>query len=406
MSVESAPMPASREVAELTPDVRDGYEVHRAALRHGLDVVLYPRQVMMVSSADLEISFIHGIPLSTSLGAVTFAQDKRMRRALMERAELPVPKGATFSVGRGIVDAKRFIERIGYPVVVKPAMGDNAIEVFAGVTDEEQLEAAIDFLRTPPAERDTFTRAAYALTELREPGEEDGRVVVPPGYRFLIEEHLRGEYVRFLVMDGLVRSVVHCPGTPASAWSDSPRDIIGETHPTLLQMALDAAKAMPGLTVSAVDMVVTDHRRPVHEQSASIVEFSERPGLAVQAAVSAELSGQLGEILLQHGATYAGIEVPEPRDEVAVEFHAEAIPDLDGTVAAIADAARQTGLAGHIEITDRVDGVAQGFIQGDAGSIARLGESLLDGRLAGHRAMLVDERQAELRPDEGPMRVA
>jgi ABC-type transport system substrate-binding protein len=45
-------------------------------------------------------------------------------------AGLPVPKGATFSVGRGVRDAKNFAERIGYPVVVKPAMGDNAIETF------------------------------------------------------------------------------------------------------------------------------------------------------------------------------------------------------------------------------------------------------------------------------------
>ncbi|NEE04094.1 hypothetical protein [Phytoactinopolyspora halotolerans] len=396
MSVESAQTSAGSGTAALPPEVRDGYEVHAAALRRGLDVALYPRQVMMAGGGENdEMAFIHGVPESSSLGSVTYAQDKRMRRALLERAELPLPKGATFSVGRGIKDAKNFVERLGYPVVVKPAMGDNAIETFPGIRNEEQLDAAIDYLMTPPTERDTFVRAAYALTELREPGEEDGRVVVPPGYRFLIEEHVHGEYVRLLVVDGLVRSVVHCPGPPSVAAAEHGRDILGEVHPTLQQLAIDAVQAMPGLGVAAVDIVVGDYQRPAAGQGVWIVELSERPGLAVQADVAEELSQFLGDVILTHGAAVGDLSLEEARDDVAVEFHAEAIPDLDGAVAALADAARDFGITGHVGVTDRVEGVADGLLQGSARHIAWLSEMLLDGRLNGHRAMLVEERQVE-----------
>src|SRR5690625_1231069 len=151
----------------LGADLRDGYEVHAAALRRGMNVVLYPRQVLVASDqSGEELAFVHGVPETSSLGPVTYAQDKRMRRALLERAGLPVPRGTTFSVGRGVAGAKKFAERIGYPVVVKPAIGDNAIETFADLQTEEQFDAAIDRLRIPPSERETFTRAAYGLTEL------------------------------------------------------------------------------------------------------------------------------------------------------------------------------------------------------------------------------------------------
>src|SRR5690625_2892029 len=200
----------------MPPELRDGFEVHAAALRNGFHTSLYPRQVLIVrDEGGNERSFIHGIPETAQLGPVTYAQDKRMRRALMEAAGLPIPRGGTFSVGRGVAEAKKFAARTGYPVVVKPAIGDNAIEVFADIDTDEQFDQAIERLRVPPSERDSFTRAAYGLTELREPGEEDGRIVVPPGYRFLVEEHVHGDYLRILVIDGAVCSAMITDGSPS-----------------------------------------------------------------------------------------------------------------------------------------------------------------------------------------------
>src|SRR5699024_8599645 len=201
----------------LAKGIRDGYEVHRAALERGLDVRLLPRQVMQVNIpgdvATVE-GLAHGIPQQTSLAGATYAQDLHMRRAMLLKAGFSVPRGATFSVGRSRVLGRKFAERIGFPVVIKPAVGDNTIEVQTGITNKRQFRLAVEYLFTPPSQRPEFTRSAYALTELREPGKINGKLVAPPGYRFLVEKQEQGDYLRFLVIDGEVRNVLYCPDGP------------------------------------------------------------------------------------------------------------------------------------------------------------------------------------------------
>lgn len=385
MSVETHTFP------ELGADLWDGYEVHAAALRRRLDVVLYPRQVLIASDhTGAELAFVHGVPETSSLGPVTYAQDKRMRRALLERASIPIPRGTTFSVGRGVDNAKRFAEKIGYPVVVKPAVGDNAIETFADLQTEDEFDAAVDKLRVPPSERETFTRAAYGLTELREPGEEDGRVVVPPGYRFLVEDHVYGQYVRFLVLYGEVHSAIHCPGSPSLEYTRPNRDLGDEVHPTIQQIAVNALAALPGVSVGAVDIVLTDHQRDAAEQDLWVVEVSERPGLAVQAAIARQLSARYSDAILEGLAILRKMNLSETTEVVTVEWQAEAIPDLSNAVSALNGFCATYGLKSEIETRDEVEGIAAGRVQGPAGHIARMSELLLAGEMDGHRAMLVE----------------
>src|SRR5690625_3611973 len=385
MSVETHTFP------ELGADLWDGYEVHAAALRRRLDVVLYPRQILIASDhTGTELAFVHGVPETSSLGPVTYAQDKRMRRALLERASIPIPRGTTFSVGRGVDNAKRFAEKIGYPVVVKPAVGDNAIETFADLQTEDEFDAAVDKLRVPPSERETFTRAAYGLTELREPGEEDGRVVVPPGYRFLVEDHVYGQYVRFLVLYGEVHSAIHCPGSPSLEYTRPNRDLGDEVHPTIQQMAVEALAALPGVTGGAVDIVLTDHQRAATEQELWVVEVSERPGLTVQAAISDELSAKYGGVILEGSAANRGAELKPKSDSIVVDWRAEAVPETANAVGALKAFCQAHGLDDEIEVRDEVEGTVGGRIAGAAHLVARLSELLVDGQLDGHRGMLAE----------------
>lgn len=378
-------------VAEISipTELRDGFEVHAAALRHGLDVALYPRQVLIARDPDSgkELSFVHGIPESAQLGPVTYAQDKRMRRALMESAGLPIPRGVTFSVGRGVNAAKQFAERIGYPVVVKPAIGDNAIEVFAGINNEDEFDEAVDKLRVTPSERETFTRAAYGLTELREPGEEDGRIVVPPGYRFLVEEHVHGSYLRMLVLNHAVHSAVLTDGSPGLGPIKPGREVLDEVHPSLLQLAVRAVAAVPGLPLAAVDLVVEDHQRAADKQQARIVEFSERPGLALQAASSAHQSAELGDNILQSHFSDMDLEPKAQHENVVVQWSVEAVPDPDRATRLILATANDSGIGvGKVEI-NKIEGCISSILSGSANRIAELSELLLQGSLDGIRAM-------------------
>jgi hypothetical protein len=386
---------AASAAAAIPATLRDGYEVHRAALRHGLDVMLYPRQVLIASppGGGPELAFVHGVPQTSTLAAVTYAQDKRMRRELLERAGLPVPPGATFAIGRDRKRAREFARQIGYPVVVKPAVGDNLSEVFPGIQDERQLDEAIDYLRIPESERPTFSRAAYGLTLLLEPDEEDGRTVAPSSYQFLLERHVSGQYLRILVLDQRPISAIQLgpAGTPNQV-------VTSEIHPSVRSLASEAAGVIPGLAVANVDLVLDDPRRPVAEQPHWIVELTERPWLATPASVSADLSHQLGEAVLRHLAAERSVPIPAPREQVELDFLAYSAADPGGLSAVMAERIREAGLGGRAEVTDPVEGTVGGTVTGPVGPVAWLFESLVAADRGAERTMLLDARQ---RPPAG-----
>ncbi|MDV6011080.1 hypothetical protein [Haloechinothrix sp. LS1_15] len=397
---------ATTESTEIGPELRDGFEVHRAALSRGLDVVQFPRQVMMASQRgathDKELSFVHGVPRTSTLSAVTYAQDKRMRRALLTNAGLPIPKGGSYSVGKGLEFAKRLIERIGYPVVVKPAVGDNTIEARTGLRDEQELVDAIGYLRTPTTERPTYTRAAYSLTLLAEPEELDGRVMMPSSYRFLLEKHVPGQYLRFFVIGDEVHSVVHCQGGPWGEGEQAHRDVTAATHESLRKLALDAVRAVPGLALAAVDIVTADHTVDTAEQDPRIVELSERPWLAVQGSVAPELAQRLGDAILRQHADELRVELADPATDVTVDVHLEGVTDPERAMAAYAEAGNARGIRGYLTVTDPVEGVADGVLRGAPEHLAWLAETVLDGKLdGGYRAALVEERASTVADGEG-----
>src|SRR5690625_1446227 len=127
----------------------DGWLVLAEGLRHGLDVLMLPRQVLLAGYGRVvptRLAFAHGVPAASTMSAVTFCQDKRLRRALLQRAGISVPKGATFSI-RSLQRAIEFAERIGYPVVLKEAVGENPSKVTTDITSAEGLREAFDTMR-------------------------------------------------------------------------------------------------------------------------------------------------------------------------------------------------------------------------------------------------------------------
>lgn len=378
---------------DIDPVLRDGYEVHCAALERGMDITLLPRQVLMVGSGNPIIgdaSFVHGVPQSTSVAGVTYVQDKRVRRALLEREGFTVPRGATFSIGRSARAAVAFAERIGYPVVVKPTMGDNAIGVIPSIDTIGQLQEAIEYFHTPLEDRDDFTRASYAMTELREPGMRDGVPAAPPSYRFLVEREIKGQYVRLLIIDGTVRNAMYCPEGPWNADTAGVQDVTRQIHPSLSDYAVAAARVIPGLAVVAVDLVVPDFRAATAREEPHIVEYSERPWLGLQATHSAALAQDLAaQILRSELRSKPTLEV---RDSVSLNVK------IDGAVApeafrqAFVAKSSKLGLKSSLAVTDPALGHITGQLMGGAREVAWLMETALDEGIDGQRAMLAESR--------------
>lgn len=374
-------------------DIRDGYEIHRAALEHGLNVRLLPRQVMEVAlPEDMRntSSFVHGMPQQTTLSGATYAQDLRVRRAMLVHAGFAVPRGATFSIGRSRALSRKFAERVGFPVVVKPAIGENTIEVQSDIRNSAQFTAAIDYLLTPPQSRQSFFRAAYALTELREPGQIDGKIVAPPGYRFLVEKQVQGQYVRFLILNGEVRNIIFCPDGPWNTAEQSMRNITDETHSTIIGIAQNVARAIPGLAVAAVDMVLQDYTAKTKTEDAQIVELSERPWLSVQAKVSPHLASKLGnEILLSALPQASGRPL---RQRVDIEVLIGGAVDPLGLLEAIEERFDELEIRSTLHESDHTLGQIRGQVRGTPAQIARVFEQLLDQGINQQRAMLVEQK--------------
>lgn len=378
----------------LLKGLRDGYEVHLAALSRGLNVRLLPRQVMEVSlpgDPSNVVGFVHGVPEATTLAGATYAQDLRMRRAMLQQAGFTVPRGATFSVGRSRILGRKFAQRIGFPVVVKPAVGDNTIEVQSRLRNRRQLREAIEYLYTPPSKRKQFTRAAYALTELREPGKINGKVVAPPGYRFLVEKHVHGQYLRFLVIGGKVRNVIYCADGPWKTRRSQMQDVTESTHQSLKDIAAAAARAIHGLAVVALDMVVPDFEAETMREDAQIVEFSERPWLSVQYKYDPQLATRLADEILAMSVPQA--TAYEPRARITSQVLIGGAVDPVGLLEVLRNKFEELGIEGDLYESDHALGQISGTVTGAPAAISWVMERLLDKGVHGQRAMLVEMKQ-------------
>lgn len=383
--------PAAPAPGDVTRGMRDGVEVHKAALACGFTTRLLPRQVLQVFTPEgARTAFTHGIPQGSSLSGVTFTQDLRMRRGLLGKAGVPQPRGATFSVGRSRGAALRYAETIGYPVVVKPALGDSTIDVTRGIQNQGQFAAAVDRLLTPPEDRPDSTQAAYGITELRKPGRKDGRVTVPPGYRFLVEEEVRGEYLRLLVIDGAVVDVLACPGGPWSgrATDASPRP---GSRTALEQTAAAVVAALPGLAVLSIDVVLS----AVFSAQPVVVDVSERPWLDVQNRMRPARVAGLARDLLASGLS--GTTLPPSRPDEFAEFHVmfEGVVAPGEFASLVTDHGAAHGATIDLKVADPARGHVAGTVRGTPATTAELVEIILNSGIHGQTAM-----KAEIVPRE------
>ena len=130
--------------------------------------------------------------------ATVLTTSKITATQILSRLGFPVPMNQRVAT---LDEARRFVARVGYPVVVKPNTADFGQGVTAEIRGEEQLARA-------------FTRARTF-----------GDV--------LVEQHIAGENYRLLVIDGVCRGVNHRVQP----------DVIGDGVRTIAELILDKATA-------------------------------------------------------------------------------------------------------------------------------------------------------------------
>lgn len=370
----------------------DGYQVHRAALARGLHVLVLPRQVLLAgrsSAVPSEVSFTHGVPEASTVSAVTYAQDRRLRRAMLERAGVSVPRGATFT-WKGVDAAARWASEVGYPVVVKEVVGENPARSVRDVNSEEDIRVAFQELRRrDPEDRSPGSNpliAGYATTRLGYIVDDEGNEVAPLRTRFLVEKELEGQLVRALVCgQRLIVAVLLKPDAGVGT-----QDVTDDLHPEISDLLIRAAHAIPGLAMATVDAVVNDHQKAPDGQTCSVVEVAERPRAHSYLDATAEVGDRIGDALLQFQAERAGIQLPPSQPQVRARTRIEGLRDAGRAAELLPAKAAEFNVDLTVTSHDDVDGELNTTCTGPPPGIAALTELVMSGDLLADRAACVE----------------
>lgn len=370
-------------------DLVDGWLVHAAALHCGLNTTLFPGQVLIVNDG-LEVSnaaWAHGVPNNSRLSTASLVQDNRIRRDLVEARGLPVPQARTFSLGRGLSEALSYAESIQYPVVLKPMLNDSTTEVISPINSPEELQDAVEYFELVPFERPDFTAASYSVTQVMTPRSAGNRRT-RSSYRFMVEKYVKGLYLRLLMIDGELVSVVQAPDGP---WKPDAFEWGRETH-SIISVAEKIWNSYPGLAVMAADIVVTDWSAEGTARDWFLVELSERPWLYLQHTIDAGAA-------LKHAQALLAIECPPKKSQgsrgtlpktQAFAFTWEGVSRTQTIMNEVKQASVSVGLNGWCEVKDEVDGTLGGQWEGEPSTVALINELAVEGTLLSEAIVCAD----------------
>ncbi|TLP79321.1 acylphosphatase [Nesterenkonia sphaerica] len=294
-----------------------GHIVEREALAHGLNSWRFNKSSIVVSdTAGTQLPFrTTRWPLS-GVVAASVARHKEATRILLKRAGVPVPEGRTFHEGdHGL--AVQYAQRIGFPVVLKPAEGSMGVGVTANIRSESELDTALEM----------FSKTAHGNNE------------------FIVEKHINGGDYRIMVIGDHVAAAVE--RIPANVVGDGVQtvgqlimeknvarranphlgplkirwdaaaeyqlhkvgygfdsvlpvgervyllstnnltqggesiEILDDLHPSIQEACVKAVQAVPGMGYCGVDFLLEDHTKPLEEQDAAICELNAMAALPV-----------------------------------------------------------------------------------------------------------------------------
>jgi D-alanine-D-alanine ligase-like ATP-grasp enzyme/acylphosphatase len=290
---------------------------------------------------------------AVSLALCTHKEATRMR---LRRAGVPVPKGRTFAHG-DLGSAEAFAERIGYPVVVKPAMGVRGIGVVANIGSQPELRAAFDQLVRSRLGRDDFIveqhipgrdyRIVVVGDEviaaiLREPASVEGdgehtvaELMVNKNAFRRRNPHLWGRPIKYgeaaryqLERAGLSLTSVPEPGQQvllsnscSLSQGGESIDVLDELHPSIKEACAQAVRAVPGLWFCGVDFLLEDHTRPLPLQRAGICELNAHAAIGNCEYPLYGTPRPVARTVLQQCAEHFGLQVPEkPAERLALRL--------------------------------------------------------------------------------------
>lgn len=249
------------------------------------------------------------IASTTSNIAVDIACDKEETKNLLEAAEVPVPKGVVIRTEAGLVEA---IEKLGFPLVIKPIDGNHGKGNTTNIINHEQalkaFEAAKEYGRNVIVEkfitgfdfRALVINYKFICAALRTPASVtgDGANTI----RYLIDETnkdpRRGygheKVLTQITIDQFTQKMLDDKGytldtvpekgelvllkpTANLSTGGTSTDVTDEVHPANIFMFERIARII-GLDICGIDIMVKDLRSPINEIGGAILEVNAAPG--------------------------------------------------------------------------------------------------------------------------------
>lgn len=294
-----------------------GHIVEREALARGFSSWRFTKSSIVVSDRNgTQLPFRTARWPLTGVVASSIARHKEATRLLLARSGVPVPEGRTFHGGDHDL-ALRYAEKIGYPVVLKPAEGSMGAGVTANIPNEGELITALELLAKTAHGTNEFIvekhvngndyrimvvgdRVFAAVQRIPANIVGDGRRTV--GQLMIAENMLRRKNSHLgslkikwnaavrhqLEKQGLTIDTVLPPGKQVFLLSTNNLtqggdsvEILDDLHPSIQEACVRAVKAVPGMGYCGVDFLLEDHTKPLTEQQAAIVELNAMAALPV-----------------------------------------------------------------------------------------------------------------------------
>ena len=249
------------------------------------------------------------IASTTSNIAVDIACDKEETKNLLEAAEVPVPKGVVIRTEAGLNDA---IEKLGYPLVIKPIDGNHGKGNTTNIINQEQalkaFEAAKEYGRNVIVEkfitgfdfRALVINYKFICAALRTPASVTGDGINT--IRHLIDETnkdpRRGygheKVLTQITIDQFTQKMLDDKGytldtvpekgelvllkpTANLSTGGTSTDVTDEVHPANIFMFERIARII-GLDICGIDIMAKDLRSPINEIGGAILEVNAAPG--------------------------------------------------------------------------------------------------------------------------------
>lgn len=230
------------------------------------------------------------VPSLVSAEALAVTHSKDLSKQMLEAAGLPTPSGIAVGVDR-LDDAVSHLEAARRPLVLKPSSGGKGRGITAGITTERDLRAAWELAEQAAGKDPTLVleeqadgvdvrvfvvghRVAAAATRIHAHVVGDGRQTIAE----LIAEKQRWRdqhiilrkrpfTVDHALLAQFARTVDTVPGDGEVVVVNSLSnlhlggenvDVTDLAHPDLMELAVDAVRAVPGLGVAGVDLLAPD----------------------------------------------------------------------------------------------------------------------------------------------------